>query len=479
MKLYPKKQDEWLESYVKDIQEKLNHITTYTPNTPNTLNTLVTSKNDSMVLAWTNKCCSSLNEEIRNKLFIANMEHEMDTMTDEEIDTKIDTLHTSFLVKGDKLLVKAPYYKYSNCIYSSSILYVSKLEKIVYKPLNFQEWSNLFSDKNKLTKKININDLLGSLPSSKPKKETKNITDYFNMISSHEEQTNKIDINPKVSETELADREIVKHRSLFFQYHNIYDVINSGIYNFTDEISQKYANIVPNIDLFMIKTIDDLQTRSDTYTNWHKAVSKVLFGIPIDKVFCKKCQFFFKKFESHLDKSCYIADFINATETLCFNMYLAELVQFTSRTQIILKDIPILDMNDKNNIECIEKIRNIVRNSYEIKMQLTKQDESVLRCINKIIGEDDNEPLSACGSRIPKYITMSQMLGHYFNHIISSNYLEVDYGYALTVHKSQGSTYNNVYVEYNNLQANKKDTEKYKLLYTAITRAANNLHIYF
>jgi len=486
MKLYQKKQDQWLESYVKDIQEKLKYITSNTSIPTDSVDTVeptgIISKNDSMVLAWTNKCCSSLNEEIRNKLFIANMESEMDSMTDEEIDSKIDTLHTSFLVKGDKLLVKAPYYKYSNRIYSSSILYVSKLEKIVYKPLDFQEWSISLTDKKKPTQSININDLLGSVSSnnSAPKK-TQNIADYFNMISSHEEQSEKMNMsmNSTVSETELAAREIEKYRETFFQHHNLYDIIGAGIYNFTDDISKKYANIVPDMDLFTIKTIDDLQARADAYTKWHKAVSKVLFGIPIDKVYCKKCQFFFTKFESQLDKSCYIADFINATETLCFNMYLAELVQFTSRSQVILKDIPILDMNDKVNMECIENIRNIVRNSYEIKMQLTRQDESVLRGINKMMGEDDNEDLTASGQRVPKYITMSQMLGHYFNHIISSNYLEVDYGYALTVHKSQGSTYNDVYVEYNNLQANKKDTEKYKLLYTAITRTANNLHIYY
>jgi SepF-like predicted cell division protein (DUF552 family) len=486
MKLYPKKQDEWLDTYVKDIQEKLKYITNTTPTTPTTQlqsdSNAVTSKNDSMVLAWTNKCCSSLNEEIRNKLFIANMESEMDSMTDEEIDTRIDMLHTSFLVKGDKLLVKAPYYKYSNRIYSSSILYVSKLEKIVYKPLDFKEWSNLLADKKKPNQPININDILDTVSSSsKPKKNTptKNIADYFNMISHHNEQRDNIDANPEISENELAAREIEKYRQTFFQHHNLYDIITAGIYIFNDEIATKYANIIPDMDIHTIKTMDDLQTRADAYTKWHKAVSKVLFGIPIDKVYCKKCQFFFTKFESQLDKSCYIADFINATETLCFNMYLAELVQFTSRSQVVLKDIPILDMNDKVNMECIEKIRNIVRNSYEVKMQLTRQDESVLRGINKMMGEDDNDALAASGPRVPKYITMSQMLGHYFNHIISSNYLEVDYGYALTVHKSQGSTYNDVYVEYNNLQANRKDTEKYKLLYTAITRTANNLHVYY
>ena len=73
---------------------------------------------------------------------------------------------------------------------------------------------------------------------------------------------------------------------------------------------------------------------------------------------------------------------------------------------------------------------------------------------------------------------MSQLLGHYLSHVITNTYIEVDYGYALTVHKSQGSTYDNVYIEYNNLLSNTKSTEQHKLLYTAITRCSNNLHVY-
>ena len=71
------------------------------------------------------------------------------------------------------------------------------------------------------------------------------------------------------------------------------------------------------------------------------------------------------------------------------------------------------------------------------------------------------------------------MFGHYMSHIITSSYLEVDYGYALTAHKSQGSTYDNVYLEYNNILLNSRENERNKLLYTSITRGANKLHIYY
>ena len=99
--------------------------------------------------------------------------------------------------------------------------------------------------------------------------------------------------------------------------------------------------------------------------------------------------------------------------------------------------------------------------------------------INKIMNEDDDSSSgSGSSNNTKKYITMSEMFGHYFSHVISSSYLDVDYGYVLTVHKSQGSTYDNVFIEYGNLAANKKDSEKYKLLYTAITRSAHKLHIY-
>jgi superfamily I DNA/RNA helicase len=180
--------------------------------------------------------------------------------------------------------------------------------------------------------------------------------------------------------------------------------------------------------------------------------------------------FFINKMSAIMNKSYNIADMINATESLELGMYLTDLAVMTTTCSYINHDIPILDMLDKCNIDAIAKIRDIIKSSYEVKVPLTKQDLSELKTINKMLGEDDS------GS---KYITMSQMLGHYMSHVISSNYLEVDYGYAITVHKSQGSTYDDVFIEYGNLAANKKDSEKYKLLYTAITRATELDNVYF
>ena len=78
-----------------------------------------------------------------------------------------------------------------------------------------------------------------------------------------------------------------------------------------------------------------------------------------------------------------------------------------------------------------------------------------------------------------KYITLSQLFGHYLSHVITSCYPEIDYGYALTIHKSQGSTYDDVYIEYSNILTNSREYEKLKLLYTAITRSSNKLHIFY
>ncbi len=57
--------------------------------------------------------------------------------------------------------------------------------------------------------------------------------------------------------------------------------------------------------------------------------------------------------------------------------------------------------------------------------------------------------------------------------VLKERFAEVDFGYALTVHKSQGSTYEAVYVHEDMLES--KD-ERPQLLYVAVTRAAKEVH---
>jgi len=61
---------------------------------------------------------------------------------------------------------------------------------------------------------------------------------------------------------------------------------------------------------------------------------------------------------------------------------------------------------------------------------------------------------------------------------LSKNILEFDYGYVVTSHRVQGSTYDNVYVlEDNILNSNASEKEKLQLLYTAYSRAKKHLNI--
>jgi exodeoxyribonuclease-5 len=64
----------------------------------------------------------------------------------------------------------------------------------------------------------------------------------------------------------------------------------------------------------------------------------------------------------------------------------------------------------------------------------------------------------------------------YFEFI--EQFADLTYNHALTVHKSQGSTYEQVIVNIKNLNINQNEKEKKRLLYTAVTRASKLLILY-
>lgn len=53
---------------------------------------------------------------------------------------------------------------------------------------------------------------------------------------------------------------------------------------------------------------------------------------------------------------------------------------------------------------------------------------------------------------------------------------DFDYGYAITVHKSQGSTYTNVFVDEGDINLNRKYTERNKLKYVAFSRPTDTVY---
>ena len=58
------------------------------------------------------------------------------------------------------------------------------------------------------------------------------------------------------------------------------------------------------------------------------------------------------------------------------------------------------------------------------------------------------------------------------------NFASIDYGYSHTCHVGQGSTYDNVFVFYNDIVLNRREDERQRILYTAMTRPRNNLYLF-
>jgi len=54
-------------------------------------------------------------------------------------------------------------------------------------------------------------------------------------------------------------------------------------------------------------------------------------------------------------------------------------------------------------------------------------------------------------------------------------FANISYGYAMTVHKSQGSTYKNVYLHLKNIMINKQELKQ--CIYTGVTRASNSIKV--
>jgi ATP-dependent exoDNAse (exonuclease V) alpha subunit len=56
-------------------------------------------------------------------------------------------------------------------------------------------------------------------------------------------------------------------------------------------------------------------------------------------------------------------------------------------------------------------------------------------------------------------------------------YADVSYGYAITAHKSQGSTYNTTFVLDDDINMNFNVVERNRIKYTAYTRASKKLYV--
>ena len=140
-------------------------------------------------------------------------------------------------------------------------------------------------------------------------------------------------------------------------------------------------------------------------------------------------------------------------------------------------------LRDGSNLNSKYKIwLNMLQNKYLIQVIHPEEKEKYDQDIENIKTQlrDINSYISSYRKREPLWEKITQQLWEFYYYYYIDQFAQINYGNAITTHRSQGSTYKNVYVDLIDIiTCNDIKKEAYQCLYTAVTRASNNLEILY
>ena len=132
-----------------------------------------------------------------------------------------------------------------------------------------------------------------------------------------------------------------------------------------------------------------------------------------------------------------------------------------NNTRNNIQNIEVLNSKDESKLEeCVKKIENEINN---LKKKYKKE-----KCIDNL---DSNQKQKLLNDFIIN--NLYELLSNWLN-----KFAKINDGYALTVHKSQGITINNIYVNLVDILTMTDIKNKLKCIYTAFTRCSHNLIVY-
>jgi exodeoxyribonuclease-5 len=141
--------------------------------------------------------------------------------------------------------------------------------------------------------------------------------------------------------------------------------------------------------------------------------------------------------------------------------------------QYVIDEDNILYNNEELYIEKIEEaVRNFYcgSNHFEYKVYVINEE------INAI--HEDFLGLHHQNMRQLKALAINKAIDWVQYYKFSEQFLDFKYNHAITVHKSQGSTYKDTILNIKDINRNRVKEEKQRLLYTAVTRASNLVVLY-
>jgi hypothetical protein len=114
----------------------------------------------------------------------------------------------------------------------------------------------------------------------------------------------------------------------------------------------------------------------------------------------------------------------------------------------------------------LDKYNSDKNNIYDILINFNEYIKN-----NFIKDNENNEEIEYIEKNIIK------SLWKFWHKIFVEPYANVTYGYSVTCHKAQGTNFDNVFVDINDIEKNTNKSEMKKCIYTAITRTTNEIHL--
>lgn len=134
---------------------------------------------------------------------------------------------------------------------------------------------------------------------------------------------------------------------------------------------------------------------------------------------------------------------------------------------------------------------NIIHNNFELKVEILNEINKPFYCEKErfeykvyVVNDkiyaihEDFIGIHRQNMRQLKALAINKIIAWRSYYAFEEKFLEFKYNHAITVHKSQGSTYKDVIINIKDINKNRKEEEKRRLLYTAVTRASDLVILY-
>lgn len=253
---------------------------------------------------------------------------------------------------------------------------------------------------------------------------------------------------------------------------NMNENTNNIILTWTNKQSDKYNKIIRKImfkkdkldeyeegDILMLNDYYNIMNDKDDNVKFYTSeqirvvkVNKITKEILLFNIKLKKSA---KKIFSGTDIENVYGKYIEQLNNKLTGKYICYELHIHKLNNISSNDIHILYVLESNNKIYIEEERTLISDNIKIlRKKLNKKNKKNL---------------------IDEYIIKPLWIE--FDKYYYEPFANVSYGYSITIHKSQGSTYKNVFIDLKDIMKNNKLNEKKRCIYTALTRASDTLHI--